>query len=180
MDDYDEVLICYKPALTTQMLVARWGFKASHATQLRNLRLVVDNKTDFEGIYELLTAGYALNLVGKGNGEPQAFLSRKTGGGNITDGSAVIKEVDGVKPIVWNQLAITPQNFTVQGQSKDKFTVSILNNIITITATSERSEILSTNGYCFLMAEDKYILGHRYFVAVKVNPSVDVVYRCHL
>ena len=105
MDDYDEVLICYKPALTTQMLVARWGFKASHATQLRNLRLVVDNKTDFEGIYELLTAGYALNLVGKGNGEPQAFLSRKTGGGNITDGSAVIKEVDGVQPIVWNQKA---------------------------------------------------------------------------
>ena len=105
MDDYDEVLVCYKPALTTQMLVARWGFKASYTTQLRNLRLIVDNKTDFEGIYELLTAGYALNLVGKGNGEPQAFLSRKTGGGNITDGSAVIKEVDGVQPIVWNQLA---------------------------------------------------------------------------
>ena len=180
MDDYDEVLICYKPALTTQMLVARWGFKASHATQLRNLRMIVDNKTDFEGIYELLTAGYALNLVGKGNGEPQAFLSRKTGGGNITDGSAVIKEVDGVKPIVWNQLAITPQKFTVQGQSKDKFTVSILNNIITITATSEISEIPSTYGYCFPMAEDKYILGHRYFVAVKVNPSVDVEYGCHL
>lgn len=105
MDDYDEVLVCYKPMLATQMLVARWGFKASHATQLRNLRLIVDNKTDFEGIYELLTAGYALNLVGKGNGEPQAFMSRKTGGGNITDGSAVIKEVDGVLPIVWNQLA---------------------------------------------------------------------------
>ena len=180
MDDYDEVLICYKPALTTQMLVARWGFKASHATQLRNLRMIVDNKTDFEGIYELLTAGYALNLVGKGNGEPQAFLSRKTGGGNITDGSAVIKEVDGVKPIVWNQMAITPQKFTFQGQSKDKFTVSILNNIITITATYEISEIQSTNGYCYPMAEDKYILGHRYFVAVKVNPSVDVEYRCHL
>ena len=108
MDDYDEVLVCYKPALATQMLVARWGFKASHATQLRNLRLVVDNKTDFEGIYELLTAGYALNLVGKGNGEPQAFISRKTGGGNITDGSAVIKEVDGVQPIVWSQL-LNPQ-----------------------------------------------------------------------
>ena len=180
MDDYDEVLICYKPALTTQMLVTRWGFKASHATQLRNLRLIVDNKTDFEGIYELLTAGYALNLVGKGNGEPQAFLSRKTGGGNITDGSAVIKEVDGVQPIVWNQLAITPESFTVQGGSKDKFTVSILNNIITMTATSEISEILSTGGYCFPMAEDKYILGHRYFVAVKVNPSVDIEYRCHL
>lgn len=104
MDDYDDVLVCYKPALTTQMLVARWGFKASHATQLRNLRMIVDNKTDFEGIYELLTAGYALNLVGKGNGEPQAFMSRKTGGGNITDGSAVIKEVDGVQPIVWNQI----------------------------------------------------------------------------
>lgn len=180
MDDYDEVLICYKPALATQMLVARWGFKASHATQLRNLRMIVDNKTDFEGIYELLTAGYALNLVGKGNGEPQAFMSRKTGGGNITDGSAVIKEVDGVQPIVWNQLAITPKDFAVQGNSRDKFTVSILNNIVTMTATSEGSEIMSTDGYCFLMAEDKYILGHRYFVAVKVNPSVDVEYKCHL
>lgn len=180
MDDYDEVLICYKPALATQMLVARWGFKASHATQLRNLRLIVDNKTDFEGIYELLTAGYALNLVGKGNGEPQAFMSRKTGGGNITDGSAVIKEVDGVHPIVWNQLAITPRSFSFQGESKGKFTVSILNDIITITATSERSGIEPIEGYCSPMTTDKYILGHRYFVAVKVNPSVDVEYRCHL
>lgn len=119
MDDYDEVLICYKPALTAQMLVARWGFKASHATQLRNLRLVVDNKTDFEGIYELLTAGYALNLVGKGNGEPQAFMSRKTGGGNITDGSAVIKEVDGVQPIVWNQLATQSTIAVSIGTSSD-------------------------------------------------------------
>ena len=129
MDDYDEVLVCYKPALATQMLVARWGFKASHATQLRNLRLVVDNKTDFEGIYELLTAGYALNLVGKGNGEPQAFMSRKTGGGNITDGSAVIKEVDGVQPIVWNQLAKQSTIAVSVGTSSD---TKLLNSFVVV------------------------------------------------
>lgn len=155
MDDYDEVLICYKPELTTQMLVARWGFKASHATQLRNLRLVVDNKTDFEGIYELLTAGYALNLVGKGNGEPQAFLSRKTGGGNITDGSAVIKEVDGVQPIVWNQI-VKNGNF-IDGADGWTFdgNGSVSNNEATITATSS-----ITGMYCrpSIFKEHKYLV----------------------
>ena len=154
MDDYEEVLICYKPALTTQMLVARWGFKASHATQLRNLRLVVDNKTDFEGIYELLTAGYALNLVGKGNGEPQAFMSRKTGGGNITDGSAVIKEVDGVKPIVWNQIF----------------------DPITIPNFMRGFERVSSGVYSLTPVQDNYIalvntqvIGHNYCVAFNVD-----------
>ena len=135
MDDYEEVLICYKPELTTQMLVARWGFKASHATQLRNLRLIVDNKTDFEGIYELLTAGYALNLVGKGNGEPQAFLSRKTGGGNITDGSAVIKEVDGVQPIVWNQLC----KHSIPKVTVDGIAVTVDNGVATIEVSENRT-----------------------------------------
>ena len=154
MDDYDEVLVCYKPALTTQMLVARWGFKASIATQLRNLRMIVDNKTDFEGIYELLTAGYALNLVGKGNGEPQAFMSRKTGGGNITDGSAVIKEVDGVQPIVWNQIF----------------------DPITIPNPMRGFERVSSGVYSLTPVQDNYItlvntqvIGHNYCVAFNVD-----------
>lgn len=158
MDDYDEVLICYKPALTTQMLVARWGFKASHATQLRNLRLVVDNKTDFEGIYELLTAGYALNLVGKGNGEPQAFLSRKTGGGNITDGSAVIKEVDGVQPIVWNQMVKSPS------QSPHNYlgsNISISGNTVTFRAEA------AGRGVFFYPLE--IVGGHKYFCSVHIK-----------
>lgn len=162
MDDYDDVLICYKPALATQMLVARWGFKASHATQLRNLRLIVDNKTDFEGIYELLTAGYALNLVGKGNGEPQAFMSRKTGGGNITDGSAVIKEVDGVKPIVWNQL--------VQKVRQIEATLNGLtfypqeNGEVLITGVATENTYAATNNY--LGYDYKSVANHRAFVQI--------------
>lgn len=159
MDDYEEVLICYKPELTTQMLVARWGFKASHATQLRNLRLVVDNKTDFEGIYELLTAGYALNLVGKGNGEPQAFMSRKTGGGNITDGSAVIKEVDGVQPIVWNQLC----------------------NIDEFTDFDKTTHKSTTGNTYFIRNKVNASVGHKYLLNLNVSNlgsanTYDVVY----
>ena len=160
MDDYEEVLICYKPALTTQMLVARWGFKASHATQLRNLRMIVDNKTDFEGIYELLTAGYALNLVGKGNGEPQAFLSRKTGGGNITDGSAVIKEVDGVKPIVWNQMVKSPS------QSPHNYlgsNISISGDTVTF-----RAEAPGTGAYFYPL---EIVGGHKYFCSVHIKTT---------
>lgn len=156
MDDYDEVLICYKPALATQMLVARWGFKASHATQLRNLRLIVDNKTDFEGIYELLTAGYALNLVGKGNGEPQAFMSRKTGGGNITDGSAVIKEVNGVQPIVWNQL----MNKIFSYNSGTSVNVTNENGVVTIVVP-EGGIIERTLIFC---PKTDTIIGHKYLV----------------
>lgn len=168
MDDYEEVLICYKPELTTQMLVARWGFKASHATQLRNLRLVVDNKTDFEGIYELLTAGYALNLVGKGNGEPQAFMSRKTGGGNITDGSAVIKEVDGVKPIVWNQVNNIP--FALGYWETNKGTMSIDEGLLCLTFDGdyEQGYNQGINTYFRAMIE-----GHIYAIAYKVKSSYD-------
>ena len=164
MDDYEEVLICYKPALTTQMLVARWGFKASHATQLRNLRMIVDNKTDFEGIYELLTAGYALNLVGKGNGEPQAFLSRKTGGGNITDGSAVIKEVDGVKPIVWNQL----MNKIFSYNSGTTVNVTNENGVVTIVVP-EGGIIEQT--LVFGSPKTNTIIGHKYLVGGGLSPQ---------
>ena len=162
MDDYDEVLICYKPELTTQMLVARWGFKASHATQLRNLRLIVDNKTDFEGIYELLTAGYALNLVGKGNGEPQAFMSRKTGGGNITDGSAVIKEVDGVQPIVWNQLV---QKSTQIGTTDNGLTFYPQENgEVLITGVATKITYAAT--YNYLGYTYKSVANHKAFVQI--------------
>lgn len=166
MDDYEEVLICYKPELTTQMLVARWGFKASHATQLRNLRLIVDNKTDFEGIYELLTAGYALNLVGKGNGEPQAFMSRKTGGGNITDGSAVIKEVDGVQPIVWNQLNNIP--FALGYWKTIKGTMSMDEGLLCLTFDGDYEQ--GYNQGINAVFRD-VIDGHIYAIAYKVKSS---------
>ena len=163
MDDYEEVLICYKPELTTQMLVARWGFKASHATQLRNLRLVVDNKTDFEGIYELLTAGYALNLVGKGNGEPQAFMSRKTGGGNITDGSAVIKEVDGVQPIVWNQLIDYTLFFAAQS------TITLEGNTWKVEKASNVNRAYLAYRLRIGIDNPSYVIGHTYFTAASVR-----------
>lgn len=167
MDDYDEVLICYKPALTTQMLVARWGFKASHATQLRNLRLVVDNKTDFEGIYELLTAGYALNLVGKGNGEPQAFMSRKTGGGNITDGSAVIKEVDGVQPIVWNQIIDYTHFFAAQS------TITLEGNTWKVEKTSNFNRAYLAYRLRIGIDNPSYAIGHIYLTAASVRNISD-------
>lgn len=171
MDDYDDVLICYKPALTTQMLVARWGFKASHATQLRNLRLVVDNKTDFEGIYELLTAGYALNLVGKGNGEPQAFMSRKTGGGNITDGSAVIKEVDGVKPIVWNQMVANGDfSSSLDGWSALRGSNELVDGMLEFTADGSESNMKGPS-----LARMNAVVGHKYFIAFDAKATTQII-----
>lgn len=176
MDDYDEVLICYKPELATQMLVARWGFKASHATQLRNLRLIVDNKTDFEGIYELLTAGYALNLVGKGNGEPQAFMSRKTGGGNITDGSAVIKEVDGVQPIVWNQLVPNGDfSSSLDGWAASNGSNALVDGMLEFTADSSEKN----NKGPFLVGM-KAVIGHKYIIAFDAKATTQMyVYLAH-
>ena len=182
MDDYEEVLICYKPALTTQMLVARWGFKASHATQLRNLRLVVDNKTDFEGIYELLTAGYALNLVGKGNGEPQAFMSRKTGGGNITDGSAVIKEVDGVKPIVWNQLmkfkssTVTIKGITYEIKSDGQIHIyGTANEQSTSVYYGQTGQIVANHKHLIIGGGSGTISGEANGVLPSINGSYGIV-----
>ena len=121
---------------------------------------MIDAST-FEGIYELLTAGYALNLVGKGNGEPQAFMSRKTGGGNITDGSAVIKEVDGVQPIVWNQYA---KSANVNAISP----VAINRTIDGFTATAPAgSQEKAVRHKAF------NIVGHKYYVSFEYTSNLD-------
>ena len=118
----------------------------------------------FEGIYELLTAGYALNLVGKGNGEPQAFMSRKTGGGNITDGSAVIKEVDGVQPIAWNQL-INRQTAPTA--------------LVDSTITESENEIIITTSTAYGGAKinlgTKIIVGHKYLIVAEAKSLIRAV-----
>lgn len=160
----DTILVCH-PSSVTSILIGRNGTDASAATTEYNLREELNKKTDFEGMYELLTAGYSLNMVGKGIGEPQAFMSRKTGGGNITDGAAVIKEVNGVQPIVWNQLV--DRNVTPIALSDSS--VSENGDEITINTTVPF-------GGCKVMLGNSIIMGHKYFISVYAKSNKRAVF----
>ena len=64
----------------------------------------LDTKADIDGYYELLTAGAADNLTGRGDGVSASFLYRTAGGSeDITDGVATVKAIYG-ETVGWNQL----------------------------------------------------------------------------
>lgn len=57
---------------------------------------------DKQGNYPDLSAGFAENLVGRGESTPAEFTFRPSGGKSIKDGSARIKRLKG-NSVVWNQ-----------------------------------------------------------------------------
>lgn len=68
---------------------------------------LIPDKADIDGYYELLTAGAADNLTGRGDGVSASYLYRTAGGTeDIADGVATIKAIYG-ETVGWNQLART-------------------------------------------------------------------------
>lgn len=64
----------------------------------------IDNKANIDGYYEMLTAGAADNLTGRGDGVGAKFIYRTAGGTeSIADGEARINNIKG-NTLVWNQL----------------------------------------------------------------------------
>ena len=65
---------------------------------------LIPDKADIDGYYELLTAGAADNLTGRGDGVSASFLYRTAGGSeDIADGVATVKAIYG-NTVGWNQL----------------------------------------------------------------------------
>lgn len=132
-DDYDEVLVCYRPLVTTTLKVVRYGSDASTATQFSNLRREVEQRTMYDGYYGQMRVGMADNLAGTGEGSLQAFHSRQTGGGNIMDGDAQIQSIQG-QTIKFNQLFddINPTlSYLTRVKENDYWVVTNKNEITT-------------------------------------------------
>lgn len=65
--------------------------------------LPIGDKFNSKGRYPSMTAGFANNLVGRGESTPEMFSFRASGGRSINDGAARIKTLRG-NAVVWNQL----------------------------------------------------------------------------
>lgn len=78
-----------------------------------------------QGNYPDLSAGFAENLVGRGESVPAEFTFRASGGKSIKDGAARIKRIKG-NSVVWNQKVkgeLRVQDGTMS-QSGDRYTIT--------------------------------------------------------
>lgn len=101
-------------------------------------------KADQDGKYPELTAGFANNLVGRGEAVDATINFRPSGGTSIEDGAARVKELKG-NSLVWNQIFA---NYRAQNA-----TLSENGSLITITPTGS---------YPGIKCDGILVVGHRY------------------
>lgn len=86
-----------------------------------------DHKAEPDGKYPQMTAGFANNLVGRGEAVDATINFRPSGGTSIEDGAARVKELNG-NSVVWNQKAdarnVTGSNTTITNISEHGFDMS--------------------------------------------------------
>lgn len=108
-----------------------------------------------DGYYEMLTAGSADNLTGRGDGVGAEFIYRTAGGSaDVADGVAKINSIHG-NTVVWNQL-VTSEDHTATSNGQ---TFVFDNGKVTITGTKAAS------GWDSVCATE--ITSHKYLVAAR-------------
>lgn len=101
----------------------------------------IANKVDRDDNAPKLTAGFANNLVGRGEATPQEITFRPSGGDtSIEDGTARIDRVKG-STVVWNQ--IYPTEWTTKQQG---VTIASSDGIISLNGTSGYTFVNLNNG----------------------------------
>ena len=78
------------------------------------LEIEMPNKANQSGKYPEMTAGFANNLVGRGEAVEATINFRASGGKSIEDGAARVKELKG-NSVVWNQMSTPRSNQSVYG-----------------------------------------------------------------
>lgn len=82
-DDYADVLVCYKPALTDKIEVSCYGGDKSDATQMKNLKDDIDRKASKAGRHLDLVSGMTLAFEPTKDGDTTAYDERLTAGRNV-------------------------------------------------------------------------------------------------
>ena len=93
----------YKSKFTGEQ-VDEYLSRVEEAGNLLEIKEGLSEKADRNGHYPEFTAGFADNLVGRGEAIPAEFSFRASGGKSIEDGTARIKTLKG-NAVVWNQKA---------------------------------------------------------------------------
>lgn len=112
--------------------------------QSRQIDSLEQKKANEDGKYPELTAGFANNLVGRGEAVDATINFRPSGDTSIEDGAARVKELKG-NSVVWNQLFA---NYRAQNAI-----LSENGSLITITPTGS---------YPGIKCDGRLVVGHRY------------------
>lgn len=117
----------------------------------------------FESPHPKMTVGYAKNLIMPDTPTEQEFNFRKSGGGVIEDGVAVIDKVKG-NSVVWNQLIKDfrePSNWLTVGND-----VTIVGDKIHIKFTS------TSPSNAFGIKSSAFFAGHKYYIQMNNENAV--------
>ena len=101
------------------------------ATEFEKQNARIADKVSSDGKYPKLTAGFANNLVGRGEAVDATIGFRASGGMSIEDGAARVKELHG-NSVVWNQTYRPTQR-----PAKNGVRTTINGNEITLQGTTE-------------------------------------------
>ena len=124
------------------------------------------NKVDREDNAPKLTAGFANNLVGRGEATPQEISFRPSGGDtSIEDGTARIERVKG-STVVWNQCVNIK---SVEAQYEGAlYILSLSNGLVTVTK-NEGGTISSDSIFCRFA--HRFIASRKYLIIYNLQRS---------
>jgi hypothetical protein len=116
----------------------------------------IKNAVSQDGKYPELTAGFATNLVGRGEAVDATINFRPSGGTSIEDGAARVKELKG-NSVVWNQII----DHIANTQTYKGITYTKGQGYYTIVGSVESG---STQSYLFISSPFRQMKGHKYFI----------------
>ena len=129
----------------------------------------IAKKAFYDGKYPELTAGFASNLIGRGEAVPAEINFRPTGGGSIEDGTARIKELKG-NAVVWNQRFKVTGSCTVQHDAS-QINVSVDGNVMTQSHSDLVSHVGSQYTF-FANTKLQFEANHKYMFCAKASSGI--------
>lgn len=117
---------------------------------------VVDLSFNDKGKYPEMTAGFANNLVGRGEAVEATINFRASGGKSIEDGAARVKELRG-NSVVMNQQIYGDFRYGSAGWNTDRagINMSATNGVAELSATTDGDNYVQS-------LNDPFVLGHKY------------------
>lgn len=122
--------------------------------------VAADNIAEQDGYYETLVAGAAENLIGRGT-VPANYTRRRSGGGSIGSGAAVLEEIQG-NTLGWNQMVKDWTN-SANWKTTGTTTAQMVSGKLEITFNA------SGSNNAFGIKSSAFVAGHKVLIMAKYS-----------
>ena len=139
----------------------------------------IEGKVSYDGKYPELTAGFASNLVGRGEAIEAKINFRPTGSGSIEDGAARMKALKG-NAVVWNQLMPQSMYWGLQFNN-DVFNKQYIDGKYIVTCEDFTSTQGGGTAHSFIISVSvQFIASHRYLFIADLKAKYNTSFICGL